>query len=102
MKRLLLLALLLPVLVFGQVINNFDAASADTNYWAFFANHGGKHYQTNGLASDENGWIKITHVTDNVFEGAGAMKIEYSAQKQRELGRLYQIGTLESGFLCGL
>ncbi len=86
MKRLLLLALLLPVLAFGQVIFNMDSAPADTNYWAFFDNHGGKHYQTNGLASDENGWIKISYITDNVFEGSGAMQLEYSAHNKEGWG----------------
>ena len=85
--KLLLFALLLPVMAIGQQsINNFDTASADTNYWAFFDNHGGKHYQTNGNATSDHGWIKIDHVTDPVKEGTGAMKLEYSAHNKEGWG----------------
>lgn len=81
MKRLFLLFVLSFVLTsvaIGQLINNFDAAPADTNYWAFFDNHGGKHYQTSDAADSAKGWILIDYVTDPVFEGTGAMKLEYS------------------------
>ncbi len=71
--------LFVPFIAFGQTINNFDTASPDTNYWAFFDNHGGQHYETSTSADSAKGWIKITHVTDQVEEGAGAMKLEYSA-----------------------
>ncbi|HEX9971797.1 MAG TPA: hypothetical protein VGD14_06980, partial [bacterium] len=82
MKKLLLfcLFLMIPISLIGQqMINNFDAASADTNYWAWFTNHGGKHYQTSGAADSAKGWILVSHVTNPVQEGAGAMKLEYSA-----------------------
>jgi hypothetical protein len=88
MKRLLLLfaVIMLPVLAFGQMINSFDKASADTNYWAYFANHGGKHYQTSTAAAKEKGWMKLTHVTDPVKEGTGALKIEYSVHNSESWG----------------
>jgi hypothetical protein len=81
MKKLGLLIsflLLVPFIAFGQIINNFDIASPDTNYWAFFVNHGGQHYQTSGAADSAKGWLMVSHVTDPVYKGVGAMKLEYS------------------------
>lgn len=82
MKKLLLfcLFLMIPISLIGQqMINNFDTASADTNYYAWFSNHDGKHYQTSGAADSAKGWILVNHVANPVQEGAGAMKLEYSA-----------------------
>ncbi len=89
MKKLLLLFVLLalPILVFGQPwINNFDQASPDTNYWAYFDNQGGQHYQTDTNADSAKGWIIVTHVTDPVHEGAGAMKLDYSVHNAEGYG----------------
>lgn len=89
MKRVLwfLVLALMPVLAFGQVINTFDTADADTNYWAWFdTQHGGKHYQANTGATAENGWIIISHVTDPVQVDAGAMKLEYSVHNTESWG----------------
>jgi hypothetical protein len=90
MKKLLSISLvfLLSGWMFGQsqMINNFDAASPDTNYWSFFPEHGGQHYQTNTGASDEHGFIHITHVGAPVAEGAGAMQLEYSAHNTESWG----------------
>lgn len=78
--------LMMSFVAFGQMINNFDVASPDTNYWAFFDNHGGKHYQTNGNADSAKGWIILTHVTDPVQEGIGALKIDYSVHNAESWG----------------
>ncbi len=88
MKQALLFfaLLLMPLLIGAQTINNFDEASPDTNYWAFFDNHGGKHYQTNGGAASDKGWLILTHVNDPVFEGTGALKIEYSVHNTESWG----------------
>jgi len=90
MKKLLSISLvfLLSGWMFGQsqMINNFDAASPDTNYWSYFPEHGGQHYQTNYSASDEHGFIHITHVGSPVAEGAGAMQMEYSIHNTESWG----------------
>ncbi len=82
MKTVLLVTALLvvPVLVVAQeyMINNFDAAPADTNYWAYFPNHGGQHYQTSEHADSAKCWLKVSYVPTPVQEGAGAMRLEYS------------------------
>lgn len=82
MKKLLLLfvfSILITSVAVGQMINTFDTAPTDTNYWAFFDNHGGKHYQTSSNADSANGWILIDYITNPIHEGTGAMKLEYSA-----------------------
>lgn len=90
MRKVLLTALVLICMASfamgQQMINSFDQASPDTNYWAFFDNHGGKHYQTNTNAASDKGWIIITHVTDPVHEGTGAMKLDYSVHNTESWG----------------
>jgi len=88
MKKLLLVMVLalMPVLAFGQMINNFDAAPADTNYWNWKSNHGGQHYEVNTSAALENGWVRLTYVTDPKAEGAGSMLYEYSAHNTESWG----------------
>ncbi len=81
MKKLFLLCgflALTTTVALGQMINNFDAASPDTNYWAYFGNHGGQHYQTSTNADSAKGWMSLDYVTDPVQEGAGAMEVDYS------------------------
>jgi hypothetical protein len=74
-----------------QVINTFDAASADTNYWNWFetvnsnATIGG-HYHTNDNANQDTGWVKISHVSDPVMIGSGAMQLEYSVHNTEGWG----------------
>ena len=77
----------------AQVINNFDAAPADTNYWEYFdpITEGGTatvadHYAVSTNADPELGWINRTYVTDNVYEGEGAMQIEYSIHNAESWG----------------
>lgn len=88
MKQILILLLLVTGLTFAQeeIINSFDSASPDTNYWAFFDNHGGQHFQTNDGADVANGFILISHVTDNKIEGSGALRLDYSAHNTESWG----------------
>ncbi len=89
MKKLFLLfgfLVLTATVALGQMINNFDAAPADTNYWMWFDNHGGQHYQTNFSADSANGWLIVNYVNDPVYEGAGAMKLEYSVHNTEGWG----------------
>jgi len=83
-----LIIVMLPALLLAQqmVINNFDTAPADTNYWAYFDNHGGQHYQTSDNADSAKGWIKISYIDNPLYEGAGAMKLEWSAHNIESWG----------------
>ena len=58
---LFLLMFLASSMLFAQeqILNSFDAADADTNYWQYFDNQGGQHYQTSGSADSAFGWINI-------------------------------------------
>lgn len=69
-----------------QIINSFDAEHPDTNYWQYFDNQGGQHYQTSENADSALGWMVLTYPSDNVAEGTGAMSIEYSAQNIESWG----------------
>lgn len=88
MKKILFSLLMICVgsLSAQPVINNFDEASADTNYWAFFDNHSGQHYQTSDAADSAYGWINISYPADNVAEGTGAMRLDYSAHNSESWG----------------
>jgi len=90
MRRFLLPAILvLAMVTFAlgqQMINSFDQAPADTNYWAYFDNHGGKHYQTNTNADSAKGWILVSYVPNPVHEGTGAMKLDYSVHNTESWG----------------
>ncbi|APF19197.1 hypothetical protein Calab_3510 [Caldithrix abyssi DSM 13497] len=89
MKRILLLILIVPLWLFAQeqvLFDDFDAAPADTNFWAWFDNHGGQHYQTNTNADSAYGWIHYEYVNDIVYSGAGALKLEYSAHNTESWG----------------
>jgi len=89
MKKALLFAfLVLPALVFGQVINSFDVASPDTNYWYYFDTQytTGRHFQTNGGATVDKGFLTLTYVTDPLHEGTAALKIDYSVHNTESWG----------------
>ena len=69
----------------AQVINDFDTAMPDTNYWEWYdpVTEGGTatatgHYAISTGADPALGWINVEHVTDVVYEGDGAMRIDYS------------------------
>ena len=55
---------------YGQMINNFDAAPADPNYWGYDASEN----------SDSTlSYVNESYIADPVSEGAGAMQLDYSA-----------------------
>ncbi|MFH1527270.1 MAG: sugar-binding protein [Bacteroidota bacterium] len=60
-----------------QIINSHDAADADTNYFLFFENVS---------AVPEESFINVDYVTDNVYEGAAAMKLEYKVNNAESWG----------------
>ncbi|MFH1197866.1 MAG: sugar-binding protein [bacterium] len=91
MKKLLTILLLMLSLnlLFAQeqIINSFDVASPDTNYWAYFANHGGKHYQVATNATADKGYINLSHVTDPApQEGTGSIQMDYSVHNSESYG----------------
>jgi len=55
---------------YGQMINNFDAASADTNYWG---------YNSSENSDSTLSYVNESYIADPVFEGTGAMQLDYSA-----------------------
>ena len=60
--------LMVPLFLFGQMINNFDAEpSAD--YWDYYISPN---------ADNTLSFVNESYVTDPVFEGAGAMQLDYS------------------------
>jgi len=79
MKKLLVLLFSLVVSVSAQemVINNFDQADADTNYFLFFDNDG---------ADSLYSYMNTEFITSNVQEGAAAMKVTYSAHNTESWG----------------
>ena len=79
MKQILtsLILLLLPLFAFGQEINSFDEAPADTNYWI---------HEISENADPTLSFVNISYVTDPLFEGAGAMQLEYSAHNIESWG----------------
>jgi hypothetical protein len=78
MKRYLLITFFLIAgsLFAQEMINNFDA-EVDTSYWAFF---------TSDNADTNLSFMNSEFITDNVQEGAGAMKVVYSAQNAESWG----------------
>jgi len=84
--RFSMVLMLLMVVGHAEVINSFDAAPADTNYWEWFdpVTEGGSaenpagHYAISTNADPALGWIQTSIVTDVVMEGTGAMKVDYS------------------------
>lgn len=99
MKTMIRTCIVISLLVFAvfanaQSVFNFDAAPADTNYWEWFdpLNEGGEiggpaaHYATSTNADPDLGWIHKTYITDNVYEGAGAMQVDYSVHNSEGWG----------------
>jgi hypothetical protein len=96
MKKLslfILLIVLLPVLAFSQLINGFEAAPADTNYWQFHEHvNEGKtsgpsgHYLISSNADPDSGWLKLDYVDDPVFAGDSALQVEYSVHNTEAWG----------------
>jgi len=92
--RFSLVLMLLMVVGHAQMLNNFDAAVADTNYWEYYepVTEGGLetnpagHYAISTNADPAVGWIHTSFVTDIVLEGTGAMKIDYSVHNSESWG----------------
>ena len=61
--------LMVPLLLFGQMINNFDA-DPEADYWG---------YETSENADSTLSFVNVSYVTDPISEGAGAMQLDYSA-----------------------
>jgi hypothetical protein len=81
MKKVFLtvLFLFLAGSVFAQeyIINSFDEAEADTNYWLFFENDN---------AVSDSSFIHVSFPTDDVVEGSGAMRLDYMAHNNESWG----------------
>jgi len=96
MKTVLQLSTVLMLLMVvgqAQVINNMDAAPADTTYWEWFdpVTEGGTattaaHYAISTNADPALGWIQMSYVTDTVLEGDGAMRVDYSIHNSESWG----------------
>jgi hypothetical protein len=85
---LFLLLFLASSLLFAQeqILNSFDEANADTNYWQYFDGQGGQHYQTSDNADSALGWLNVTYPTNEVAEGTGSMLLDYSAHNSESWG----------------
>ena len=78
---------MVPFLLFGQMIDNFDSAPEDSTYWV---------WETSENAVPDSGYINMSFVTDQVSEGAGAMQLEYSAHNIEAWGgytKIYHMGS---------
>ncbi len=92
--RFSMVLMLLMVVGHAQVINNFDVAAADTNYWEWFdpvteggsADNPAAHYAISTNADPALGWIETSYVTDNVLEGTAAMRVDYSIHNSESWG----------------
>ena len=61
--------LMVPLFLFGQMIDNFDA-EPEAGYWG---------YEISENADSTLSFVNVGYVTDPVSEGAGAMQLDYSA-----------------------
>jgi len=61
--------LMVPLLLFGQMIDNFDAEPT-ADYWG---------YEISENADSTLSFVNVSYITDPVSEGAGAMQLDYSA-----------------------
>ena len=68
-KTIVPIILLLPFLLFGQMINNFDA-EPEAGYWG---------YDISENADTALSYVNASYVADPVTEGSGAMQLDYSA-----------------------
>ena len=71
MKKILamLIVSLMPIYVFGQMIDNFDA-EPEAGYWG---------YEISENADTLLSYVNVSYVADPVTEGSGAMQLDYSA-----------------------
>ena len=71
MKKLISLIFIfsLPVLMYGQVIDNFET-EPDTSYW---------DYDISANADPALSYVNVSYATDPVDEGSRALQLDYSA-----------------------
>ena len=72
----------------APMINSFNAASTDTNYWQYFdwgvAGSGAVHdslpghYEVNAGAGKDTGFVNVSYSTEIKNEGSGSMKLDFS------------------------
>jgi hypothetical protein len=82
----ILIALLIPLVVFGQSIDNFDS-EPDSGYWI---------HEISENADTALSYVDISYITDPVFEGAGAMQLDYSAHNSEAWGGYAKIYHMSS------
>ncbi|MBO8130726.1 MAG: T9SS type A sorting domain-containing protein [Candidatus Marinimicrobia bacterium] len=98
MRKSLLLSLVFVIFLFGtafsgweKLINEFDQAPEDTNYWAWFdqinvSTSHGAHYQANDNADSTRAYIHISYVNDIKKFGDGAMKLVWATHNTESWG----------------
>ena len=73
----LIIVFLISQFSYGQVIDNFDAAPADSAYWG---------YEISASADSTKSFVNVNYITDEVSEGTGAMKLDYGAHNSESWG----------------
>ena len=68
-KLLSIVVFILPMYIYGQMVYNFDV-EPDTSFWDF---------EISESADSTLSYTSLSYVTDEVSEGSGAMRIDYSA-----------------------
>ena len=79
--------LMVPLLLFGQMIDNFDALP-DSSYWG---------YEISENADSTLSFVNVSYITDPVSEGAGAMQLDYSAHNIEAWGGYAKIAHMLVG-----
>jgi len=99
MKAMLRTMIVLSFLVFAvaahaELLNSFDEAPADTNYWEWYdpVQEGSTtssftgHYATSTNADSSLGWIVRSYNSTDFVEGSASMQIEYSVHNSEAWG----------------
>jgi len=79
--------LMVPLLLFGQMIDNFDAQPT-ADYWG---------YEISENADSTLSFVNVSYITDPVSEGAGAMQLDYSAHNIEAWGGYAKIFHMLAG-----
>ena len=79
--------LMVPLLLFGQMIDNYDALP-DSDYWG---------YEISASADSTLSFVNVSYITDPVSEGAGAMQLDYSAHNIEAWGGYSKIAHMLVG-----
>ena len=75
-KIMSIIVFILPVYIYGQMVYNFDV-EPDTSFWDF---------EISENADSTLSYTTLTYVTDEVNEGSGALRIDYSAHNSESWG----------------